>query len=461
MMQQILRDMYIDPDLLAELNEEQKHILFYKIRQEQVRRWDERENQENQENQDQGKKGESGCTLLSSRSIQWLQGCDGDVWVWVMGDAPGDKPYEDIIKELMGEKARRQAQQEAKELWRTKEAEIEEKFRDAMAKEKARFVAGKWKEETEDRKAAKQEEEHMQESLKKREEEERQQGEEEIKRAEEKRARELYISLEQEQRRSEKDDKEWEEQLRRSKMADQEMQRKARRARDEYKRQSLRAIEKGRVAGLSGLFQQGPVVGNGPTAAPFRRYSNVLESSSSTTHRPGLQPATPPLYRRRQSQRHSTIVTQPLMDSPAWVRAPRPSSRECVLLWFKEEQTPKQAGYERNSTTIAPWFHGLISRQESETLLMNTAEGSFLVRVSDRIWGYTLSYRTADGFKHFLIDASGDYYSFLGVDQNRHATLADLIDFHKEEVITTSGGELLQEACKRTVSATDYGGLFQ
>ncbi|CAB1343757.1 unnamed protein product, partial [Coregonus sp. 'balchen'] len=111
MMQQILRDMYIDPDLLAELNEEQKHILFYKIRQEQVRRWDERENQENQENQDQdqGKKG-------SRRSIQWLQGSDGDVWVWVMGDAPGDKPYEDIIKELMGEKARRQAQQEAKEL---------------------------------------------------------------------------------------------------------------------------------------------------------------------------------------------------------------------------------------------------------------------------------------------------------------------------------------------------------
>lgn len=102
--------------------------------------------------------------------------------------------------------------------------------------------------------------------------------------------------------------------VRRSKMADQEMQRKARRARDEYKRQSLRAIEKGRVAGLSGLFQQGPVVGNGPTAAPFRRYSDVLESSSSTTHRPGLQPAAPPLYRRRQSQRHSTIVTQPLMD---------------------------------------------------------------------------------------------------------------------------------------------------
>lgn len=44
-------------------------------------------------------------------------------------------------------------------LRRMKEAEIERKFRDAMAKEKARFVAEKWREETDDRKAAKQEEE--------------------------------------------------------------------------------------------------------------------------------------------------------------------------------------------------------------------------------------------------------------------------------------------------------------
>lgn len=51
---------------------------------------------------------------------------------------------------------------------RVKEAEIEKKFRDAMAKEKARFVAEKWKEETDDRKAAKQEEEedHIREELK-------------------------------------------------------------------------------------------------------------------------------------------------------------------------------------------------------------------------------------------------------------------------------------------------------
>uniref|UniRef100_A0A672T644 SH2 domain containing 4B n=1 Tax=Sinocyclocheilus grahami TaxID=75366 RepID=A0A672T644_SINGR len=255
MMQQILRDMFVDPELLAELNEEQRQILFYKIRQEQVRRWTERESQE------EGWK--RPLTKERNGDVQWLQGRDGKVWVWVMGDFPGDKPYEMIVKELMEERARRQAQLEAQELWRKKEEEIKQKFRDAITKEKARLVAGKWKEEAEDRKAAKQEEERIQEKLKKQEEEERQREEEEI---------------------------------------------------------------------------------------------------------------------------------RPYCDFYA---------------------------------------EGIISRDDSETLLMNAAEGSFLVRVSEMIWGYTLSYRTASGFKHFLIDASGDYYSFLGVDQNRHATLADLIDFHK------------------------------
>ncbi|KAF5897621.1 SH2 domain-containing protein 4B-like, partial [Clarias magur] len=423
MMQSILHNMYVEPELLAELSEEQKQILFYKIRQEQVRRWMEREAQ--------GESSEKNPAPSLGRGerkhIRWLHGIDGEVWVWIMGEAPGDRPYEQIIKELMEEKARRQAQLEAQELWRQKEAEIKQKFRDAIAKEKARLVAGKWKEEAEDRKAAKQEEQRIQEELKKREEEERLKGEEEVRCAEEKRVKELYMSLQQEQKQSEQDDKRWEEQLQRSKAADEEMMRRARWARDEYKRQSIRALEKGHFKQQIPVSRRHSALG----IEPSDKSQDKVSPCGRERPRPGLQPADPPLYRRRQSRKYSSPAVQPLMDSPAWVRAPRPSSRESIVLWFSEDQKPKRAGYERTSNTIAPWFRGIITREESEKLLMNEAEGSFLVRVSERIWGYTLSYRTAAGFKHFLIDASGDYYSFLGVDQNRHATLADLIDFHK------------------------------
>lgn len=36
MLQQIIKEMYVDPDILEELPQEQKEILFFHIRQEQV-----------------------------------------------------------------------------------------------------------------------------------------------------------------------------------------------------------------------------------------------------------------------------------------------------------------------------------------------------------------------------------------------------------------------------------------
>ncbi|NWW38286.1 SH24B protein, partial [Panurus biarmicus] len=334
MLQQILRDMYIDPELLAELNEEQKQILFYKMREEQLRRWREREEKARMEeavlrktarrNQSNGKR------------VQWLRGKDGEVWVWVMGEAPGDKPYEQISEELIAERARLQAQKEAEELWRQKEAEITKKFRDAMAQEKARIVAEKWKIEMEDRKAAKLEEEKIQEELKKREEEERQKGEELIRQQEEIRAKELYLSLKQAQQHSQHsdDDQEWEEQLRRSKAADEERSHKARRARDEYRRQSLRAIQKGRVAGLSHLFQG--------TNLSHEQELKLNNNSAS----PLLSPAV------------SRLVCSAFPCSTIWERPARPFSRDVIIRWFKEEQIPRRAGFERSTDRIAPWFHG-------------------------------------------------------------------------------------------------------
>ncbi|XP_023383762.1 SH2 domain-containing protein 4B [Pteropus vampyrus] len=414
MLQQILHDMYIDPELLAELSDVQKHILFYKMREEQLRRWREREAWE---------------ALAQAEGLRPSKVKRGMCWGVTEGP---------IIDARLGSLKWALSSLRAYTCWcslgrRQKEAEITKKFREALANEKARILAEKWKVEMEDRKAAKVLEERIHEEFKRKEEEERKRGEEQIRLQEEQRAKELYWTLKQAQlqsQASEKEEREWEEQLRRSKEADEERSRRAQRARDEYQRHSLRAIQKGTVAGLSSMF---------------RELGQSHEQETRLYHHlPGPGPLPP--------------IAVPVRT---WERPLRPVSREVIVRWFKEEQLPRRAGFERNTKSIAPWFHGIISREDAEDLLENMTEGAFLVRVSEKIWGYTLSYRLQKGFKHFLVDASGDFYSFLGVDPNRHATLTDLIDFHKEEIITVSGGELLQEPCGQRDSPPDYHLLFE
>uniref|UniRef100_A0A673GXU9 SH2 domain containing 4A n=1 Tax=Sinocyclocheilus rhinocerous TaxID=307959 RepID=A0A673GXU9_9TELE len=123
MLQQILADMYIEPELLTELNEEQKQILFFKMREEQIRRWRERETQLEEEEAAHVK-----VKKVSGKTVSWMKGLDDDVWVWVMGEHPEDKPYDQICDGVMAERAALQAQREAEKLRAKKEAELEKRF---------------------------------------------------------------------------------------------------------------------------------------------------------------------------------------------------------------------------------------------------------------------------------------------------------------------------------------------
>uniref|UniRef100_A0A673G8D9 SH2 domain-containing protein 4A-like n=1 Tax=Sinocyclocheilus rhinocerous TaxID=307959 RepID=A0A673G8D9_9TELE len=80
MLQQILNDMYIDPDVLDALNDEQKKTLFLKMREEQVRRWKEREEKLERAPLKPKPKTDNG------KSVSWLLGRDGDVQVIVIGE---------------------------------------------------------------------------------------------------------------------------------------------------------------------------------------------------------------------------------------------------------------------------------------------------------------------------------------------------------------------------------------
>lgn len=53
---------------------------------------------------------------VSVKTVSWMKASDSDVWVWVMGEHPDDKPYDQICDEIMAERAALQAQQEAEEL---------------------------------------------------------------------------------------------------------------------------------------------------------------------------------------------------------------------------------------------------------------------------------------------------------------------------------------------------------
>lgn len=106
------------------------------------------------------------------------------------------------------------------------------------------------------------------------------------------------------------------------------------------------------------------------------------------------------------------------------------------------------------------FFSGIISRQDAENLLVNKPPGSFLVRVSERVWGYTITYRAPERCKHYLVDTSENTYQFFGHNQIAHETLKDLVEFHKQRPITGVGQELLKIPCGQDCNPPDYQELL-
>lgn len=96
--------MYVEPELLDQLDEEQKQTLFIKMREEQIRRW--KSNEERLERMGVY----SSPPKKEGRRVQWKKGRDGEVWVWVMGEHPSDKTIEQIWEEEAKQKAREMAE---------------------------------------------------------------------------------------------------------------------------------------------------------------------------------------------------------------------------------------------------------------------------------------------------------------------------------------------------------------
>ncbi|XP_048764324.1 SH2 domain-containing protein 4B-like isoform X2 [Ostrea edulis] len=458
MLQQILQTMTVDPDLLAELSDEQRAILFVKIREEQVRRYEEYEkNLQDEKIPRKPKKGR--------KTVDFLLGRDGHEWVWVMGDHRNDKSVEEMIELEMHEKALKEAEREIEEIRRREEAEISKR----LEMEKYRLETEQKQKEEELRRQ--REEAELYASLKqareaaRKLEEEKQKAEEEEKirveqlrqkacrscqdlddmehRFTEDKKRSLERLVKNKNRRSseifteymckreemekiaeqniQEVESNWQEQEKKAKKAEEEVKELARRARIEYKN-SLRQ-------GMNALNAVSAFSGNGTNRKP---------------------PVPPKSEELRKSV--AKVINK---------RPPRPPNKQAVVEWFLEEERPKGVGTERKTGKVASWFHGVISRLEAENYLLNKTLGSYLVRVSERVWGYTISYRAEDRCKHFLIDTSDLGYQFFGANQLMHRSLAELINFHKSNPITVTGGELLRTPVGQVKDPPDYQDLMR
>ncbi|NWR55385.1 SH22A protein, partial [Bucorvus abyssinicus] len=114
---------------------------------------------------------------------------------------------------------------------------------------------------------------------------------------------------------------------------------------------------------------------------------------------------------------------------------PRPelvALRARTRLWFEQTQARRLgAGGE-----LPAWFHGFISRRETEQLLQDQPPGCFLVRFSESTVGFVLSYRGRDRCRHFVLDQLPDgRYVILG-EASAHAELAELLRHYTVTPVT-------------------------
>ncbi|CAG9129539.1 unnamed protein product [Plutella xylostella] len=445
MLQQILRDLWVDPEILAELDDAQKQTLFCKMREEQVRRWQQWDQKVSQ--------GEEPRRLKTSKKqVQFLKGEDGEPWVWVMGEHPDDKSIETLLAEEAKRKAVEQARHEAHQLRKSVEKELThliDDYKPLDSLEQKFDLSPKSVDSIED-------------------------------------TLEIYCSVDELRQRiqalepevklpdSSPDSLDDKNEYRNEKNLKMEVNKNTLHfnfiegKRDAYQELgipsggdgvSLRvaAWERRVAAARAGDILRGLRARRARTLRDAQLHEHDADVAWREQERKAkeAEAAMREIARAAREEHRRSSVMEPPVD-PCLTEAGKPPNREAVIEWFRNYELKRGVGLDENKKPMN-WFHGLITRSESEALLATQPAGRFLVRVSERVWGYAVSLRGAGGTggagaaggrcKHFLVEAVGANYRLLGAQQRLHASLADLIKYHKTVPITEAGGELLTTPC--------------
>eukprot|EP00061_Rhincodon_typus_P018212 g47297.t1 len=132
--------------------------------------------------------------------------------------------------------------------------------------------------------------------------------------------------------------------------------------------------------------------------------------------------------------------------------------KEMALRWFTETQ----AALILQNGRLPEWFHGFVTRKlcpqdcvsphprpphqavlqqglgkldsrEAESVLKDRDIGHFLIRLSDRAFGYILSYKGSDRCRHFVIQQLKNGRYMIDGSTHTHRSLAALINYYTTE----------------------------
>ena len=164
-------------------------------------------------------------------------------------------------------------------------------------------------------------------------------------------------------------------------------------------------------------------------------YSNVIPKNkvSNLINRYEIEPPAQPVIPPKSSYvRAMAINTSPEQKEAIEQQLITALAREQSLKrWRKKEET--------NLSEInkpAAWFHGMITREEAETVLASLEAGHFLVRQSEHRLGYALSVVANREVHHYMVETlPGGRYRLKG-SMIEHANLHALIWYYTHHVMS-------------------------
>uniref|UniRef100_UPI00358F823D myosin-IIIb-like n=1 Tax=Myxine glutinosa TaxID=7769 RepID=UPI00358F823D len=131
-------------------------------------------------------------------------------------------------------------------------------------------------------------------------------------------------------------------------------------------------------------------------------------------------------------------------------------SQDEKFRWFAETQV-HTLWY---SKAFPNWFHGIISRRQTENLLNVKPPGSFLIRMSENVVGFVLSVKAATRcYNHRILHQLNECYC-LDKTAQAHDSLESLILYHKA-VPLEPHKQCLTDPCGQNSLIPDYMNLLQ